>query len=71
MRKLDTYFLKVSAHVLLKLAVKGSIRGKKSENLAFLGYFFKAKSEACDQKIEVPAIDLASLYITQLHVIWK
>ena len=46
----DTYFLKVSANVLLKLAAKDSIRGKKSENLAFLRYFFQAKMEECVQK---------------------
>ena len=36
---LDTYFLEVSAHALLKVATKRSFRGKKSKNLAFLGYF--------------------------------
>ena len=36
---LDTYFLEVSAHTLLKVATKRSFRGKKSENLAFIGYF--------------------------------
>ena len=48
MPKLDAYFLKVSAHGLLKLAAKDSIRGKKSENLAFLHYFFEAKTGECD-----------------------
>ena len=43
--KLGTYFLKIRAHVLLKLAANGSFRGKKSENLAFLDYFSKAKTE--------------------------
>ena len=35
MSGLDTYFLEVSAHVLLIIATKGSFRGEKSENLAF------------------------------------
>lgn len=30
---LDTYFLDVSAHAFLKVAIKTSFRGKKSENL--------------------------------------
>ena len=48
MPKLDAYFLKASVHGLLKLAAKDSIRGKKSENLAFLRYFFEAKTGECD-----------------------
>ena len=35
MSGLDTYFLEVSAHSLLKAATKSSFRDKKSENLAF------------------------------------
>ena len=41
---LDTYFLEVSAHALLKVATETSFNGKKSENLAFLGYFFRSKN---------------------------
>ena len=58
MSKLDTYFLEVNAHVLLKLAAKDSIRSKKSKNLVFLLCFFKAKTEECHKKkFEVPAED--------------
>ena len=35
MSGLDTYFLNVSAHALLKIASKGCLRGKKCKNLAF------------------------------------
>ena len=49
MSGLDTYFLEVSVHALLKVATKGSFRGKKYENVAFLGYFSKAKTEECSQ----------------------
>ena len=42
MPSLDSYFLEVSARVLLKLAAKDSFRHKKPKNLAFLGYFSKA-----------------------------
>ena len=45
MSGLDTYFLDMSAHALLNMATKGSFRGKKSENLAFLGYFSEGKTE--------------------------
>ena len=45
---LDTYFLKNSAHALLKIATKDSFRGKKSKTLAFLGYFSEAKTEEYD-----------------------
>ena len=40
----DTNFLEVSAHALLKVATETSFSGKKSENLAFLGYFFRSKN---------------------------
>ena len=50
MPRLQIFFQKVSAHVLLKLAVKGFIKSKKLENVAFLGNFFKAKAEDCGQK---------------------
>ena len=36
---LDSYFLEVSTHALLKVDTKRSFRGKKYKNLAFLGYF--------------------------------
>ena len=41
---LDTYFLEVSAHTLLKVATETSFSGEKSGNLAFLGYFFRSKN---------------------------
>ena len=49
MSGLDTYFLEVSAHALLKIATKGSFRGEKSENLAFFRLFYsEAKTEEYD-----------------------
>ena len=48
MSGLDTYFLEVSAHALLKAATKSSFRGKKSENVALLGYFSESKKEEYD-----------------------
>ena len=47
-----TYFLEVGARVSLKVATKGSLRGKKSaKKISFLGCFSKAKTEECDQNI--------------------
>ena len=44
MSSLDTNFLEVSAHALLKVATKSSFRSKKYRNLAFLGYFSEGKN---------------------------
>ena len=41
---LDTCFLEASAHAMLKVATETSFSGKKSENLAFSGYFFRIKN---------------------------
>ena len=68
---LDTYFLEVSAHALLKVATKGSFRRKKCENLAFLDYFCETKRRSPTKKTEVSVRDLASLYLAQLHIFWK
>ena len=42
---LDTYFLGISAHGLLKVATKSSFGGKLSKKIAFLGCFFEGKTE--------------------------
>ena len=39
------YFLEVGARFILKVATKGSVRGKKIKTLTFLRLFFKAKME--------------------------
>ena len=41
---LDTCFLEVSAQAILKVATETSFSEKKSENLAFSGYFFRSKN---------------------------
>ena len=71
MSGLDTYFLEVSVHALLKVATKGSFRGKKYENVAFLGYFSKVKTEECNQIVWHYLVDLALLYLVQLNIFWK
>ena len=50
MSSLDTYFLEVSAHSLLKVATKSSFRGKKYRNLVFLGYFSEGKNGGMQPK---------------------
>ena len=40
-----TYFLEVGARVLLKVANKGSIRGKKLWKFRYVGCFLKQKKD--------------------------
>ena len=74
-----TYFLEKIAQALLKVATKGSFRGKKSKNFAFLGYFLEVKREQCDQKvwslynkfsIIIPCSTTFFLEVGA-HVLWK
>ena len=44
MSGLDTYFLEVSAHALLKVGTKNCFIGKKSEHLGFFWLFFWSKN---------------------------
>ena len=46
----STYFLEVGACLLLKLATKASLRGKKLLKFRYSGYFSKAKMKECNQK---------------------
>ena len=66
---LDTYFLEVSAHALLKVATETYFNGKKSENLAFLGYFFRSKNGGV--WILFFSIILESSFLVQIHTFWK
>ena len=45
MSGLDTFFLEVSAHGLLKVVTKSSFGGKLSKKITFLGCFSEAKTE--------------------------
>ena len=58
MSSLDTYILEVSAHALLKVATKSSIRGKKYKHLTFLDYFGQ-KRRSATKKIAVSATDFS------------
>ena len=62
-----TYFLEVSAHALLKVATETSFTGKKSENLAFSGYFQKQKRRSMTF---VFFIILERSYLVQIHTFW-
>ena len=46
-----TYFLQVGAGVVLKVATKGSVRGKKLWKFRHLGPFSKGKTEESDKKL--------------------
>ena len=67
----DTYFMEVSAHVSPKVATKSSFREKIIENLIFLKLFFQRKNgEVRPERLEC-LINLALLYLAQLHILWK
>ena len=59
---LPTYFLKIGLHVLLKVATKGSLRGKKLWNIRFLGYFSKSKTEERKKNAYIFLTNLESLF---------
>ena len=67
-----TYFLEVGACISLKVATKGSLIGKEySENLYFYVVFLKQKRSGATKKFEMFLINLALLYLVQLHIFWK
>ena len=63
----DTYFQDMSAHALLNISTKGSFRGEKSENLAFLGYFSEDKGSSTTKVNYVFVIILERLYLDGTH----
>ena len=64
----DTCFLKVNVHASLKVATKGSFRCQKILIFTtFKAFFVKQKWMSKTKKIEVSVINLASLYLVQLH----
>ena len=54
-----SHFLKEGAHFSLKVATKGALRGKKILKI------YETK------KFKMFLINLASLYLVQLHIFWK
>ena len=70
MSGLDTYFLEVSAHALLKVGTKASFRGKKSEHLGFLAIFLKRKRRSMT-RINCFFITLEGSYLVQIDNFWK
>ena len=66
---LDIYFLEVSVDALLKVATETSFSGKKSENVAFLGYFFQMQNRR--SMTFVFFIILERSYLVQIHTFWK
>ena len=67
-----TYLLEVAARVSLKVATKGSVRGKKnSQNLDVYDVFLKQKGRSGTKLFKMCFINLAALYLVQLHIFWK
>ena len=57
---LETYFLEVSAHPSLKVAINGSFRSKKIQKFSiFKAFFLKQKRMSTNKKIEAFVISLA------------
>ena len=64
----ETYFLEVSANVQLKVATKGSFTGKKIQKFSiFEAFLLKQKRRSATKIIEVSLMNLALLYLAQLH----
>ena len=66
---LDTCFLEVSAHAILTVATETSFSEKKSENLAFSGYFFRSKNGGVSLLFFF--IILERSYPVQIHTFWR
>ena len=68
-----TFSLEVGARISLKVATKGSVRGKKnSENLDFsVVFLYIAKRRSATFNVELFLINLASLYLAGLHIFVK
>ena len=72
MPRSKTLFLEVSAHVSLKVATKGSFRSKEIWKFAILkAFLLKKKRRSVTKNIEVSLINLALLYLAQLHFFWN
>ena len=58
----DTCFLEVSAYVSLKVAIKGSFRGKKLQKFSkhFKAFSLKQKRGSTTKKIEVILVNFGS-----------
>ena len=60
------------ARVSLKLVTKGSFRGEENlENLDSQAIFLKQKRRSATEKIDLSLINLALVYLIQLHIFWK
>ena len=67
-----TYFLEVGARVSLKVTAKKFFRGKRVRKFSlFKAIILKQKFKSATEKNGVPLINLALLYLVQLHIFWK
>ena len=61
--------MEVGARFSLKVIIKACFNSKKnSEIFDFLGTFVKQEGRSAVKKIEVPAVNLGSLYLFQLRI---
>ena len=68
----ETYFLEVSAHVPLKVTTKVSFRGKKIQKFSiFEALLLKQKRRSATKILEMSLMNLALIYLVQLHIVWK
>ena len=68
----DPYFLEVSAHVSLKVTIKGSFRDKKIRKFSiFQDIFLNQKRRNATEKIYLSLINLILVYLAQLYIFWK
>ena len=69
---LATYVLEVGARVSLKVATKGSLRGKKnSEKLDFTVAFPKEKRRSETKKCKLSLLNLPGSCLVQIRIFWK
>ena len=67
----ETNFLEVSAHVSLKVATKGSFRGKKTLKFSIVSAFFlKQKRGSATKKIGKTLIRLSLICLVEQHIFW-
>ena len=68
----DTHFLEVSAYASLKVAADYFFREKKNIKIQNFKLFFQSKDGGVRPKsFEMFLINIALLYLVQLHIFWK
>ena len=67
-----TFVLEMSTQVLVKVATKGSFRGKKTWKICiFVAIFLKQKRWSASKTIQMYLAKLERSCLVQLHIFWK